>query len=70
MHWTTGIQRALDYLEEHITEDISYETLARMAYSSPYHFQRIFSLLCGHTLGDYIVCAGSPWPAKSWQQEG
>ena len=54
MNWTEGIQRALDYLEEHITEDIDYAELARLSYSSPYHFQRVFSLLCGHTLGDYI----------------
>ena len=54
MDWTTGIQRALDYLEANITEEIDYAELARLAYSSTYHFQRVFSLLCGYTLGDYI----------------
>lgn len=54
MDWTTGIQQALDYLEEHITEDVDYAMLARLACSSTYHFQRVFSLLCGHTLGEYI----------------
>lgn len=54
MNWITGIQRALDYIEEHLTQEIDYEVLAREACSSFYHFQRVFSLLCGYTLGEYI----------------
>ncbi|MDO5400976.1 MAG: helix-turn-helix domain-containing protein [Eubacteriales bacterium] len=54
MDWITGIQRALDYIEDHICEDIDYEELGRISYSSPYHFQRVFSILCGYTLGEYI----------------
>lgn len=54
MDWITGIQRALDYVEEHLTEEIDYEEVARQACSSPFHFQRMFGMLCGFTLGDYI----------------
>lgn len=54
MDWITGIQRALDYMEDHITEEIDYEKLGRISCSSPYHFQRVFSILCGYTLGEYI----------------
>ena len=54
MDWITGIQRALDYTEAHLTEKIDYETVAKQAYSSAYHFQRMFSMLCGFSLGDYI----------------
>lgn len=54
MDWITGLQRALDYTEEHITEDISYEKVAKAAYSSSFHFQRVFSAVCGFSLGDYI----------------
>lgn len=54
MDWITGIQRALDYTEEHLTEEIDYEEVAKQAYSSAFHFQRMFSLICGFTLGDYI----------------
>ena len=54
MDWITGIQRALDYVEEHITEPIDYEEAARRACSSSFHFQRVFSVLCGFTLGEYI----------------
>ncbi len=52
--WITGIQRALDYTEAHLTEDIDYEAVAKQAYASPFHFQRVFGMLCGFTLGDYI----------------
>lgn len=54
MDWITGIQRALDYAEEHMAEEIVYETAAKQAYSSSFHFQRIFAMLCGYSFGDYI----------------
>lgn len=54
MDWITGIQRALDYTEAHLTGEIDYEAVAKAACSSSFHFQRMFSLLCGFTLGDYI----------------
>ena len=54
MDWITGIQRAVNYIEDHITEEIDYELVARESLSSGYHFQRVFSILCGYTLGEYI----------------
>lgn len=54
MDWITGIQKAVDYVESHIMEPIDYEKVANQAYSSSFHFQRVFSILCGFTLGDYI----------------
>lgn len=54
MDWITGIQRALDYVEAHIMEPIDYEEVAKRAYSSSFHFQRVFGIVCGYTLGDYI----------------
>lgn len=54
MNWITGIQRAIDYIEDHLDEEIDYGEIAKRAYSSPFHFQRIFSALCGLTLGEYI----------------
>ena len=50
MDWISGIQKAVDYVEVHITEDLDYNEIAKQAYSSPFHFQRIFSILCGYTL--------------------
>lgn len=56
MDWITGMQAAIDYIEMHLTEDdrIDYEIVAQQAFSSSYHFQRMFSILCGYTLGEYI----------------
>lgn len=54
MDWITGIQNAIDYIEEHITEKLDYEQIARESCSSSFHFQRLFSILCGYTLGEYI----------------
>ncbi len=54
MDWITGIQLALDYVEAHLTEKIDYEKVAQVCYSSSYHFQRVFGILCGYTLGEYI----------------
>lgn len=54
MDWITGIQRAIDYIENNLTETIDYEEVAKKCYSSSYHFQRVFSILCGFTLGEYI----------------
>lgn len=54
MDWITGIQSAIDYIEDHLTEEIDYEEIAKRSYSSTFHFQRVFSILCGYTLGEYI----------------
>lgn len=54
MDWITGIQQAIDYIEANLSETIDYEEIAKRCYSSSYHFQRVFSILCGFTLGEYI----------------
>ena len=54
MDWMTGMQRAMEYLEAHLTEEISYEQVAKCAACSPFYFQKIFSILCGVPLGEYV----------------
>ena len=54
MNWITGMQKAIDYIEANLTEEIDYEKVAAESFSSSYHFQRVFSILCGYTLGEYI----------------
>ena len=54
MDWVMGLQRTIDYVEAHITEDLDYDEIAKQSYSTSYHFQRVFGLLCGYTLGEYI----------------
>lgn len=52
--WTEGLARAMAYLEAHLTEDLDPQILAAQAYVSPFYFQKIFHVLCGMTLGEYI----------------
>ena len=54
MNWIMGLVHAIDYIENNLDEKLDYEEIARQAYSSSYHFMRVFSILCGYTLGDYI----------------
>lgn len=54
MDWLTGIQNAVHYIEDNLTEELDYEKISSQAYVSSFHFQRAFSILCGFTLGEYI----------------
>lgn len=54
MDWLTGIQKAIDHVEAHLTDEIDYEEVARQAYCSSFYFQRIFGILCGMPLGEYV----------------
>lgn len=49
-----GIRDALAYIEAHLTDQLDITEIAAQAYVSPFHFQRIFSALCGFTVGEYI----------------
>lgn len=51
-----GIQDALNYIEDNITDKLEIQDIAAQAYISAFHFQRIFSVLCGMTVGEYIRC--------------
>ncbi|WP_235532999.1 AraC family transcriptional regulator [Paenibacillus sp. Leaf72] len=48
------MNRALAYMEEHLTEEIDFKEAARRALCSEYHFKRMFSFLAGLTMSEYI----------------
>ncbi len=54
MDFIKGLQRAIDYMEQHITEPADYAGISRQMNVSPFYFQRIFSVVCGLTPGEYI----------------
>ncbi|AFS78462.1 transcription activator, AraC family [Gottschalkia acidurici 9a] len=54
MDFIQNLQRAIDYMEEHILEPITYEDVAKHLYISNYHFHRTFSLVTGITANEYI----------------
>jgi AraC family transcriptional regulator len=54
MEWLKQMQAAIDYMEEHMEERITIEEIARAGCSSPFHFQRMFYMLTGVTVGEYM----------------
>jgi len=54
MEWLNQMQAAIDYMEGHMEERITIDDIARAACSSPFHFQRMFYMLTGVTVGEYI----------------
>ncbi|WP_285765714.1 effector binding domain-containing protein [Peribacillus sp. SI8-4] len=54
MRWIESIQSALDYIEEHLLDDLTIEGIAKQANASAFHFQRTFAILTDSTVGDYV----------------
>lgn len=48
------LQKILDYIEVHLKEELTIETLASLCYYSPHHFNRIFQSIIGLPVLDYI----------------
>lgn len=48
------MNKALEYIEEHLTDDIDYCEVSKIAQCSEYHFKRMFSFLSGIGLSEYI----------------
>jgi AraC family transcriptional regulator len=53
-YYLERIQRAVDYIEGRLDEDIELCSVAKVAGISQWHFQRIFKALTGETLKTYI----------------
>lgn len=54
MEWIDRLNSAIGYIEEHLTEEIDCEELARIACCSAYHFQRMFAYMANVPLSEYI----------------
>lgn len=54
MNWAKIIEDAIDYIERHITEDLTVSRIAGEVNTSAFYFQRGFSMLCGYTVGEYV----------------
>lgn len=54
MDWILRMNKALEYLEEHLIQGADLEEAARIACCSVYHFQRIFPCLAGIPLSEYL----------------
>lgn len=48
------LNRAIEYIEEHLTDDLPLEAVSKFAGITDYHFRTVFFHLAGLTLGEYI----------------
>ncbi|WP_308634377.1 AraC family transcriptional regulator [Paenibacillus silvisoli] len=54
MHMLEALNRALDYLEEHLADEIDMTEIERLALCSEFHFKKMFAFLAGIPLNEYI----------------
>jgi AraC family transcriptional regulator len=54
MDWLTRMNRALDYVESNLANEIDMNVVAQKACSSSYNFQKMFSFITGISLVEYI----------------
>ena len=54
MNWIQGLSSAIAYMEQRLTDDISLDEVAQQAYTSCSHFQLVFHVVMGITVGEYI----------------
>ena len=54
MHAWEQIQQTIEYIENHLDEDIKIDNLAKIASLSPFYYQRLFSRLVKKPVAEYI----------------
>lgn len=54
MEWLQRMTDAIEYMEKHIEESLDITEVSRVAYASSFHFQRMFHMLTGITVMDYL----------------
>lgn len=54
MEWLTCIRKSIEFMEQHLEDEITAEDVAREVALSPFFLQRGFSLMTGYTIGEYL----------------
>ena len=54
MDWIQSLAKAIHYIESNLTNELSVEDVSKKVYASSSNFQRVFNLVTGMTIGDYI----------------
>ena len=54
MSWLEDIVSSIKYMEEHLTDELTVEKVAKEVNLSSFYFQKGFSILCGVTVSEYI----------------
>ena len=71
MNYIYNIQKAIEYIEENLEEEINYEKVAQQIGMSSYYFHRIFSAIIGISPAEYIrnrrlTCAAEDLSRKNY----
>lgn len=64
------LNAAIEYVEQHITEELDYQKLAQLAGCSAYNFQRMFSFIADLSLVEYVRRRRLTLAALELQQSG
>lgn len=54
MNWLDGFNKVVAYIEAHLEEEMDYDKIADIFGYSSYHFQRLFMLISGVSLAEYV----------------
>lgn len=54
MEWVETLSKSIDYMENHLLEEVTVEDIAKHVHISPFYFQKGFKLITGYTIGEYI----------------
>lgn len=54
MNWIQYLSKAIQYIEENLTDEINIDSISSLLYTSSSHFQLVFHLVMGMTIGEYI----------------
>ena len=54
MDWIERLNKAIAFMEEHMTAEIDYNQVAKIACCSSFHFQRMFGYIANVPLAEYI----------------
>jgi len=54
VNWIQSLGKAIHHIENNLTNEMDIENVSKVVYASHSNFQRIFNLVTGMTIGDYI----------------
>ena len=54
MEWVNCLKEVINYIEDHINEDIKINDIARHIAVSSFYLQRSFQIATGYSLGEYV----------------
>lgn len=65
LEYEKRVNRVIDHIQEHRTEELSLESLAQIAAFSPFHFHRIFKAVTGENVKELITRLRLEWAGSA-----